>query len=367
EMSGLAAGFSELIASMTNEELREGISPKFVESLAGGMALNANKMGVSEADTQAFVDRISGDPKLQEAIAANLKENPGFIRRMAKASQDSGTDTQDLFKDMARSEMEKLMANPELLANKGYVKKLDDGLKLRDGLGKLMDENGPLGKLWKGLKEFLDIDGMPSFGGMDFMGMIKDLINGIAKMFGLPQIVAGNSTTPMHPQLTSQLERSSMLAVKGPDGKFTHDVHQGRQMVKVPNTISVQNENGEMIDVIPTEGAKLIAKSSTGAVTLRVAQSINSDGTVKSVKTVNLSKEGYESYERQLKERGATIATQDVSQRPKVETVRLDHKTGAEIPTPDAKPNDLDLTRKLAQNPNAPMADMGLDMGMTSG
>lgn len=263
------------LAGAKNEEITKIVDaqgPKLVNGMAHGMAdMARDKFGVPRETTDAFEKRIKDDPKLQQAITENFKRNPDFVRQMAKMAQGGG-DVPDAMKEMARKEMDKVMQNPQLLADDKYVKDVSRQMRMGNSMGRVagfmqdtfgIDMSGMMngmGGFFKGIANwFKDFFGAFSGGGVkDFLsqpsnknlGMFDKLSAGI----GFAMNKANN--TPSSQYESAYLQNAGILA--GKDGSYFHnekrkDANGVESTHRVPNTIDVRTVNGSVHKVVPTE------------------------------------------------------------------------------------------------------------------
>lgn len=262
----LATGNDEYIKRVVDAQ-----GPKLVNGLAHGMAdMAREKFGVPATTADAFEKRIKDDPKLRESITENFKKNPDFVRQMAKMAQGGG-DVPDAMKEMARKEMDKLMQNPQLLADDKYVKDISRQMRMGNTMGRLsgflqdtfgIDMSGAMGGMggfFQGIANwFKDFLGAFSGGGVkDFLsqpsnknlGMFDKLSAGI----GFAMNKANNQYHS--PYEGMRLRNEQPLAAA--DGSYFHtEMRKDAQGVetphRVPNTIEVRTVNNTVHKVIPT-------------------------------------------------------------------------------------------------------------------
>lgn len=272
-----ADGMKAIIESLatgdndTIKKIVEAQGPKLVNGLAHGMAdMAREKFGVPATTADAFEKRIKDDPKLRESITENFKKNPDFVRQMAKMAQGGG-DVPDAMKEMARKEMDKLMQNPQLLADDKYVKDISRQMRMGNTMGRLsgflqdtfgIDMSGAMGGMggfFQGIANwFKDFLGAFSGGGVkDFLsqpsnknlGMFDKLSAGI----GFAMNKANNQYHS--PYEGMRLRNEQPLAAA--DGSYFHtEMRKNAQGVetphRVPNTIEVRTVNNTVHKVIPT-------------------------------------------------------------------------------------------------------------------
>ncbi|HNQ91900.1 MAG TPA: hypothetical protein PKI93_03105 [Alphaproteobacteria bacterium] len=287
-----------------------------VKQIGDTIADNALKLGVSESNVAGF-KKYFDDPKNQQAVIKNLKENPKFVKTLAEfAKEGDGVEIPEAFKEPMRKEMDKLIQNPDNLASDKYAKHLVgrvNNVKLlnqisgfaKDFLG--IDLTGIFTKI---LAAFNSPDG-PLQG---FMDALKNM--GRAGSLHLPSNQGKNFFSrvfdnPQH----SMYERQAMAAtptngslfheveLKGADGKVTK--------VQRPNTVQVQSAEGKPVDLIPAAGAALVEVRGD-AYRVRVPSGINQDGTVKTTQDAWLNKQGYEDYKRAA-ESGGVKMNEDIA------------------------------------------------------
>ncbi|MDY0029818.1 MAG: hypothetical protein RBR86_07745 [Pseudobdellovibrionaceae bacterium] len=351
------------ILTKSDADVSKMIDPSFVKGMAAGMATMAvDKFGVDEAKAHGFAERVGGDPKLQEAIANNLKEHPDFVRNLAKMANDD-SQVPDSVRQTAKKELERIMEKPELLASDDYVNGLNGKLQMAGGLNKFasMFEN----------MFGVDMKGMMSNVGEFFQGFIQKIMDFIGNLTGNPNMVSGSNmalgmTQNLH---HSMYEKQSMRVLPDERGQLFHEVKNGNSTYKEQNTIEVQGANGTAVRIIPTDGAVKLSEKANGEVRLRVAASYDDEGRVRYTRDVSLSKEGYEQYKAQVAMRGANEPVREPPKREPMQTAYLDPKSGMEVPDPTIRPQqqgpgytDPNLTKKLMQNPDAAMQGMGMGL-----
>lgn len=281
----LATGNDEYIKKVVDAQ-----GPKLVNGMAHGMAdMARDKFGIPEATTNAFEKTIKGDPKLQEAIAENFKKHPDFVRQMAKMAQGGG-DVPDAMKEMARKEMDKVMQNPQLLADDKYVKGVESQMRMGNTMGKIsgflqntfgIDMSGMMGGMggfFQGIANwFKDFFGAFSGGGVkDFLsqpsnknlGMFDKLSAGI----GFAMNKANNQYHSPYEGMRLQNERPLAAA----DGSYFHtEMRKDAQGVetahRVPNTIEVRTVNNSVHKVIPTADPMEIRRLPGGNFEIKMA------------------------------------------------------------------------------------------------
>ncbi len=350
------------ILTKSDADVSKMIDPSFVKGMAAGMATMAvDKFGVDEAKAHGFAERVNGDPKLQEAIANNLKEHPDFVRNLAKMANDD-SQVPEHMRQTAKKELEKIMEKPELLASEDYVNGLNGKLQMANGLNKFANMFGNMFGV--------DMNGMMGNIGEFFQGFIQKIMDFIGNLTGNPNMISGSNmglgmTQNLH---HSMYETQSMRVLPDENGKLFHEVKKGSSSYQEQNQIEVQGSDGKPIKVVPTDGAIKISENANGDVRLRVAASYDEAGNVRYTRDVSLSKEGFEQYKAQVAIRGAAEPVKDVPNREPMQTVYLDPKSGMEVPDPTVKPQqgpsvtDLDMTKKMMQNPDGPMQGMGMGL-----
>ncbi|OIN87185.1 MAG: hypothetical protein AUJ12_02880 [Alphaproteobacteria bacterium CG1_02_46_17] len=317
------AAFAEL-ANKSNSEIADffthGVTGKDgkIAQLGEGIAGQAAKYGVSASLIDGFEKRLSTDTKLQERIAENLKEHPDFVKRLAKMSSDESAPP-DAQKTAIKKELEHMMSNPELLADKNHISGLEKKMEGGDFLSKI-------GDFFKNNMGF-DLGGMMAGIGPALQEMMQKLMDMLGKLFGKSGISMASGNQDMGGNLRSQYELSSMKAMPT-EGSLFREVKHGDKMVKEVNTIQVEGADGKPLDVIPTDGAIRVGQGANGDVRLRVAGSIGQDGDVKYTRDVYLSKNGFDTYKAEVAMRNAEVGVKD--QKPQ-QTVHINHETGQEF------------------------------------
>ncbi len=343
------AAFAEL-ANKSNSEIADffthGVTGKDgkIAQLGEGIAGQAAKYGVSASLTEGFQKRLSTDEALQQKIAENLKEHPDFVKRLAKMSSDESSPP-DAQKTAIKKELEHMMSNPELLADKSHI----SGLEKKMAGGDFLSTIGDFFKNNMGL----DLGGMMARIGpalQEMMQMLKDMLD---RLFGKSGISMASGNQDMGGNLRSRYELSSMRALPT-EGELFHEVKHGDKMVKEANTIQVEGADGKPLDVIPTDGAIRVGQGANGDVRLRVARSIGQDGDVKDTRDVYLSKNGFDTYKAEVAMRNAEVGVKDQKSQ---QTVHINHETGQEFekPTPQQGPTqtaaqDMNILNRMSTN-----------------
>ncbi|MDD3020324.1 MAG: hypothetical protein PHX61_04995 [Alphaproteobacteria bacterium] len=343
------AAFAEL-ANKSNSEIADffthGVTGKDgkIAQLGEGIAGQAAKYGVSASLTEGFQKRLSTDEALQQKIAENLKEHPDFVKRLAKMSSDESA-LPEAQKTAIKKELEHMMSNPELLADKNHISGLEKKMEGGDFLSKI-------GDFFKNNMGF-DLGGMMAGIGPALQEMMQKLMDMLGKLFGKSGISMASGNQDMGGNLRSRYELSSMKAMPT-EGSLFREVKHGDKMVKEVNTIQVEGADGKPLDVIPTDGAIRVGQGANGDVRLRVAGSIGQDGDVKYTRDVYLSKNGFDTYKAEVAMRNAEVGVKD--QRPQ-QTVHINHETGQEFekPTPQQGPTqtaaqDMNVLNRMSTN-----------------
>lgn len=238
----------DAVANASDDDIQKTTSPEAVHMLADRIAKMAvTTHGTSPATANGFVAKIKTDPKLSQAIAINLQQNPDFVRQLARMAKDK-TPLTEPAKSMARREMENLMENPERLADAKYVRELQQKIQMaeqfkNEGIGGMLQSMfGPLR------------------GGFSNLGLVFAGFTGPNKVFSMVQgdglfptmminldsmrrneAVAYAASTVGGNSLTTFAEPYKTVSVKGPDGKSMTE--------KVPNTFKM-TINGKETDVV---------------------------------------------------------------------------------------------------------------------
>jgi hypothetical protein len=324
----------KITAGMNDAEIRTMINndPNFVKDLAGGIREYADK-NFPELDkynySDAFHARIAGDPKLQGAIAENLKAHPDFVRKLAKMSSDDGSQgLPEQARSMVKGEMKRLFENPQMLADPKYVEDMSKNL---DRMSAMKSGGNALGGMGDWFKNNLGIDMGGMMGGI---GAFFQQVMGFVSNF-MSQITGGNFISMRNSgmdlfgafkesmnQAALNMERSSLekgyLQVVGPttraDG-FMKDA-DGKVLVDPKTQKPIENVVQNTIDVTSINGTKHAVYASTGLNSVqrpgkdgkmnyevRVATGVDENGRVTKYEPLVLSKEEFQKYIKEVEGR----------------------------------------------------------------
>ena len=303
------------LASASNEDMKTKLGPDEVKGIAGGLATKAASLGVDSATTNGFKQKIQKDDKLSKSIATNLQNNPDFVRSLARMAKDNSP-LSEPFKGKAVSEMNKLMANPELLANDAYVKDMQKKFEMAEQFKKF------------GLNEMLTkmLDGLrgQSYGLFEQVGDISAGFSGARSvvtmgngggfmgsvMFNMNNFNANVDEA----RSNANYSASSMTAfsVKGADGKYFHDVpvkdDKGNVLKKEDGTpltrsvgnytVNLKTANGKDVEVIPSVGVLVAKQASDGNYRVPVITGIDKNGAADKLSFVMLAPAEFERYKK---------------------------------------------------------------------
>lgn len=312
----------KFLAKASNKQITGIIDSETVLEIAKGLSKAAKeKFGINTPAANAFVQRIDNDKTLQNLIIANFKRNPGFIREMAKMALDRSPLKEPALSP-AKTEMNKIIANPWNLANDAYTKNLEQKMKMASAVKK-----GDYSQLFSGFGDKFAL----------FGEQIKSIMSGFQ---GLPVLSMGQSGS-LFPTVMVNLgnfyenqDRAfaasrysprdmTAYAQAGKDGFYTHQVPvmdkaTGKQMVgadgkpltkEVPNTlVEIQMTNGKKIEVIPSIG-QLRAMQERGSydpdgkwipgnIQVAVVTHINKEGMSTQIENVMMTPAEFEKYKR---------------------------------------------------------------------
>lgn len=257
----------------SDADIKDIVDDKTTKQILDGIAGKASALGVNAASVDGF-KKATGAAPLQKAITKNLQNNPEFVRQLAKMSKDSSTASEP-FKSKALQEMNKLMSNPQLLADDKYVKGLQSQMQMAEtlkkyGLDKMLGDmfGQSMGPLKSGFAELGFM--LAGFGGQHPVlsmskgsGFFPDIMINLQN-FGRNQDEARAFSRYSPRDMTAYTPR-------GADGKFFHEVVSGKDAngkeikTQVPNgQIALKTASGGEIKVIPSAGV-LVAKQEAGA------------------------------------------------------------------------------------------------------
>lgn len=136
----------DAIANASDEDIKRTTTAESIHLMADKLAKMAKEThGINPATADAFATKIKTDPRLAKDIARNLQNNPELVRQLAKMAKDTET-LKEPAKSMAQSEMNKLMANPQLLADAKYVQGLQQKMQMAENF-----KNEGLGGMFKSM------------------------------------------------------------------------------------------------------------------------------------------------------------------------------------------------------------------------
>lgn len=274
--------FFEKFADASNEDIIKRIDKDVTMGIVGGIAREAgSKFGVEKPAADAFAQKIKTNPQLAKQIEDNFKRNPDFVRELALASKSQGQPPAAL-KEAGKKIMTEVMANPEKLADDGYVKDLSKKMKM----GREAEENG-MGAAFSGLFDKLksgDFKGFFSQIGDMIMGLINrftgggggvSMSNNGSFMNNMSNFFAGlgfgnnmNGIGRLNPSdMTAYPPGGQKFAekvTKNPDG--TEKKEMVANTVQVPTTVVKNNGTTEvkMMALVPAVGEGIIAKQLAG-------------------------------------------------------------------------------------------------------
>lgn len=360
------------IAGSSGEELqnivKNSVDAKAVVGIAAKMGQVAtDKYGVSSSASEGFVKRVTKDEQLAARIATNFQNNPEFVKTLAKMSKDQSK-LEEPMKSKAQQEMNKLMANAELLADDKHVKGLQAQIEQAEkferdggfmGMFKKMFGGG-MGSLMSG---FQDIGFMMA--GMSGEYKVLSMFKGNSL---IPNIMIDldaygrNKDAAMAFANYSPYDMTS-LASKGADGKYFREVvtknAQGKDVKEdVPvSQITLKTAGGNEVKVIPSVGS-LVAKQMAGQydqngafvpgnIRVPVVTSIDKAGNSTGISTVTLTPAQFAEYKKTTDElarqKGGSItelAFEDYTEKdariagkgPAIQIATVDHKSGTPGP-----------------------------------
>ncbi len=340
----------ESFAGDTDANISEGVNKKLVSALVDGLADDAvAKFGVDAVTAKAFKDAINDPkhPEIKEGIVKNLKNNPDFVRELAKASKDD-KEIPLPFKAQAKTLMTDVMEQPAMLQDDAYVKGLTQKMQLKDQLGdspfaKMFAGIGPwFSQLFAQISSWFKAFFVP---GTVFMGSQGLMINTRKHAENEQLFLSEND------HRTSQMKT---LPIAGQDGKFRHtetymevDNKDGKAVEKsrdVPNTIAIKDYEGKSHKVIPSVPAdgsastsakeqEFKAKDGSTVYRVTVVTDVNSDGVGKKLDHIFMKQSDFEEYKKTVEGAGGGSypVSPYVSSRNQGQVVRLDEVTGREI------------------------------------
>ncbi|MFA7277293.1 MAG: hypothetical protein WC043_10890 [Pseudobdellovibrionaceae bacterium] len=365
-------------ADMPDDQIKAKVGPSLTKGLSIGIADYAvEKFGVEKSTADAFKKRIEWDPKLRDSIEKNLKENPDFIRQLAKTMKDEKGLPQEA-RGAAKSAMTDLMENPEKLAKPDYLSSMTSQMQMAGaatgGFGFLknmfgMDMNG----MMSGIGAWFNKIGawfnnlMQQFSGGNFLAM-RNSGMGLFSAFG----AAINQAGVDRDMEALQLPQANYGMVKGKNGEVTHGVAvkdqdgnevkgpKGELLTKqVPNTVEVTTINGEKHQVIPTAGLT-IHRDQQGNFRVPVGTQMEK-GQITEMTTLVMNQKEFQEYERKLRDPNGDFAYKgkfDMVYMEPATVTTVDAKSGA-VGTPQAQvtPAPQQQPPRVAQatpNPNDP-------------
>lgn len=263
----------EAVANASDDDIKKTTSIESIHLMADKLSKMAvDKYGINPATANGFATKIKTDPKLAQDIATNLQNNPEFVRQMAKMAKDN-TPLSKSEKQMAQSEMNKLMANPQLLADPKYVQETQQKIQLAEQFKK----DGFMGF-------FKSMFGGAFGGGLSGMGGVFASFSGPYSVFSTSY---GGGMFPSFMVNLDNMHRNQAAAVGwnaanprdmstlAMGGQFFKDVpakdqngqpvmKDGKPVIeKVPNTIDIKTADGKTMKIIPAVGV-LVAGQEAG-------------------------------------------------------------------------------------------------------
>lgn len=285
----------EELSRGTDDNIRQFSSVEGVRMLAAKMGEAAVKSGVNPATATGFMKRIEKDDQLAKNISQNLQKNPDFVRQMAKMAKDNGPLVEP-FKSAVTREMNKLMENPQLLADEKYVKDMQQKMKMAEDF-----KNSGMMSMMTQMFDGLRAQSHAFFGQMSAIGAAFSGPNPVFSMASgsgfMPSMMVnmGAYHANMGEYLAGQNYRPAdmtALPTKGKDGKFTREVaildDKGKPLTKadgtpltqkVPNgQITLKTLDGKDVNVIPAVGALVAKEDKDGNLRVPTIQAIDDNG-----------------------------------------------------------------------------------------
>lgn len=320
----IARGVFESLADASDAQITQALTKDMVKNILTSMSRDAiTKFGVSAQDANAFASTIS-DPNndaLLDRITRNFKNNPDFIRQLAKASKDSGEPLSDTKKNAARAMMTPIMENPEKLAEDAYVKGLTRNLKMGNSNSPMMSMlsgmfggmGGWLGQLMDGFRRLFS----GFFGGASVFSVVNTggsmlptiMVNRSAIEENRARAEADRSANPRDMTALS-LNGQRFITVKEKDAS-------GREIERqVPNTIEITTTDGKKVKAVPAVGVLLAQQARgnfdpdtgrwiAGPVHAWIVTGLNEDGGSSAVRRVTMSEAEFLRFKKQVDETSA--------------------------------------------------------------
>jgi predicted DNA-binding ArsR family transcriptional regulator len=362
----------ESLADAPDAEIAQVLTKDMVKTILTSMSQDAiAKFGVEAGVADAFKKRIENDSELLNNITTNFRNNPEFIRQLAKASKDSGEPISEAKKNAARAMMTPIMENPQNLAEDSYVKEMTGKLKLGNSKSPLMDMfagmfgglGGWLGQLMEGFKRFFS----GFFGDKKVFSVVSQGGSMLPSLMVNPRAIeenrlkydteAGVSARSMT-ALSLDGKRFITVKEKGPDGKEIEK--------QVPNTIEITTIDGKKVKVVPAVGVLLAQQAKgdydpdtgrwvAGPVNAWVVTGLNEAGGSSAVKRVTMSETEFLKFKKRVDEisvkdgDGRQLAFQNYTEQdarkagivPRIQVASVNPQTGAVTDTvlrPTAQP-----------------------------
>lgn len=288
-----------------------------VGMMAEDLAKAAKEFRVPASTADGFVTRIKADPALARRIAANLKRNPDFLSMVG--DQVEGAPKTGPIAQKATQELNKIMSNPELLAEDSYVKGLERDIKNANAMkASLAGLTAGFGNLAAGFRKIMGglsgphkVFSMSSPGGGSLFPTVFINFEAYGRNAAAAAALAAYSPLEMDPYTTA-----------GKNGKFFHDGQplkgaDGKPLIKdgkpvfeqVPNgQITLTTADGKEVKVIPA-GGNLMAKQRAGEVDpngrfipgnfeVPVVTRLTEHGVAEKIANVTLTPAQFEQYNR---------------------------------------------------------------------
>lgn len=301
-------------------------SPALVKGIAAGIADQATKMGVGAEYTKSFKDRMARDPQLVDAFQKNLQQNPEFVRQMAKTMRDGGEMPASM-KEIAKKTMQDVMEQPEKLADDGFVKRMSQGLSMKDGggmggmmggLSSMFKGMGDMGGMFSGLASFFQgiMDKIQSFikevsggewlsrrnSGRDFFQAFSDTIDQTPNR--LASEANAKKSMVIHPSIRDgKVEYAHAEPIRDEKGVIRMGA-DGKELTGIkPNTFEVTTISGSKIQVLPATGVPAV-RDAQGNYHMNVVTGMDDKRRPSEVQQVVLSVDQFRAYNANIKQYG---------------------------------------------------------------
>lgn len=334
------------LANADDQTIKDAMSGPMIAGIADGMADEAvNKFGVSSNLAEAFASRISENPGLRSKVVENFKNNPQFVRELAK-SMKSNEPLPEGVREIAKKTMVGVMENPEKLADDKYVKNLTSQMQMGStfstGMGFMknmfgIDLGGKMSGIMGGFEQFFKkiMHFVDQFTGGNFISMRNSGMS-LSKSLGAAWDQAG-SYENVAANGIKYLKPLSATA----DGKFykTEQVKQADGSVinrEVANTVTVKSLSGQDLKIVPATGLQAVRDPRTGNVSFIAIKEggVEKDGKLKGASEtmqVTLSREEFAKYNQQVASLNGGRGM-EVADRVPMNVAEVDRRSGVVSP-----------------------------------